>query len=56
MQKKKKETHPFSPKKRDRRELDVFSDIIMMTANFTVELLKWKTVKQKFGSRNLEEI
>lgn len=54
MQKKKK--HPFSPKKRDRREVDVFSDIIMVTANFTVELLKWKTVKQKFGSRNLEEI
>ena len=55
-QKNKKKPHLISPKKRDRREVDVFSDIIMMTANFTVELLKSKSVKQKFGSRNLEEI
>lgn len=44
------------PRKRDGGGVDVFSDITMMSPNFTLELLKWETEKQKFDSRSLGEI
>lgn len=34
----------FFHQKRERWKVNVFSDIIMMTSNFTLELLKWKTI------------
>ena len=34
----------FSHQIRERWKVNVFSDIIMMTSNFTLELLKWKTI------------
>ena len=38
------------------RKVGVFSDAILMILNFTLELLKQKTEKQKFGSRSLEAL